>query len=108
MLGNEDLTPEEIQSYELGYQSILTDKMKVKIDLFINQCRDFIVTTSWAPVDMYTANEMALQLTGSTIEQLLASGVHWLIHYKQKMGKFLKRCKKGWKIVARCLALAVR
>ncbi len=36
VLGNKNLDSEEITSYELGYQSLLFDRLKARIDLFYN------------------------------------------------------------------------
>jgi iron complex outermembrane receptor protein len=38
--GNRDLDPEEIISYELGYQAVLFQRLKARIDLFYNDLRN--------------------------------------------------------------------
>ena len=42
IIGNEDLKPENIETYELGYQTFIKRKMKMKVDLFYNRIDDFI------------------------------------------------------------------
>jgi outer membrane receptor protein involved in Fe transport len=43
ILDNRDLDPEEILSYELGYQTVLFERLKVRIDLFYNQIEGLII-----------------------------------------------------------------
>jgi iron complex outermembrane receptor protein len=38
--GNRGLKPEEITSYELGYQTVLFQRLKARVDLFYNDLRD--------------------------------------------------------------------
>ena len=38
--GNKDLDPEEITSYELGYQTLLFKRLKARVDLFYNDLRN--------------------------------------------------------------------
>lgn len=51
--GREDLKAEKMQSYELGYQSFLNQKAKLRIDLFVNQCQDFIVYSQLVTTERY-------------------------------------------------------
>lgn len=71
--GNEDIRPEKIESYELGYQTSLNKHLKTRVDLFVNRSKDFISRTPWEKTDVYTADELAIYLKGRTIAQLLAS-----------------------------------
>jgi iron complex outermembrane recepter protein len=46
ILGNRHLKPEEITSYELGYQSLLFKRLKARIDLFYNRLDNMSTGTS--------------------------------------------------------------
>jgi len=50
VLGNENLNPEKIQTYELGYQTLIKRKARIKIDLFYNKITDFIGTGDYVPI----------------------------------------------------------
>ncbi len=54
-LGNEDLNPEKITAYEIGYQTLLMERIKGRIDLFYNEYKDFIDARTG---EMYAANEL--------------------------------------------------
>jgi len=41
-LGNTELRPEEMLSYELGYQVLLFERLRVRVDLFYNQLEQLI------------------------------------------------------------------
>src|SRR5205823_4233448 len=43
-LGNRDLHSEEIRSYEAGYQALLLERLRVRVDLFYNQVAQLIAT----------------------------------------------------------------
>ncbi|NVM04154.1 MAG: TonB-dependent receptor, partial [Candidatus Helarchaeota archaeon] len=51
IIGNENLSPEKIQTYEFGYQTFLRRKTRIKIDLFYNKTNDFIGTGDFIPVE---------------------------------------------------------
>lgn len=53
--GDEDLKPEKITAYEIGYQTFLMERIKGRIDLFYNVYKDFI---SAELKEMYAANEL--------------------------------------------------
>ena len=40
--GNPDLRPEKITSYQAGYEALLNDRIKCKLDLFYDQLKDFV------------------------------------------------------------------
>jgi iron complex outermembrane receptor protein len=40
--GDPDLRPEKIASYEAGYEALLNDRIKCKLDLFYDQLKDFV------------------------------------------------------------------
>jgi outer membrane receptor protein involved in Fe transport len=50
IVGNENLSPEKIQTYELGYQTILNKKARLTADIFYNKINDFIGTGEFSPV----------------------------------------------------------
>ncbi|MCK4533793.1 TonB-dependent receptor, partial [bacterium] len=54
-VGNEDLTPEKITTYEIGYQTFLMERVKARVDLFYNQYKDFINARAGA---WYLPNEV--------------------------------------------------
>lgn len=45
LLGNQDLAPEEITAFEVGYQGMWTDDLMVTTDLFHNRMRDAVEIT---------------------------------------------------------------
>ncbi|MFC1561567.1 TonB-dependent receptor plug domain-containing protein [candidate division KSB1 bacterium] len=54
IIGNEKLKPENIETFELGYQTFYKSSLKLKIDLFYNRIDDFIGTGDFIPQSFYT------------------------------------------------------
>ncbi len=50
--GNEKLEPEELMAYELGYQTFITRKVKARLDLFLNEYKDFIKFDNYSTTDI--------------------------------------------------------
>ena len=44
IIGNENLSPEKIETIECGYQTFIKRKLNIKVDLFYNKISDFIGT----------------------------------------------------------------
>ncbi len=61
--GIEDLEPEKITSYEMGYYTFLMDRIKGRIDLFYNQYKDFIEAT----YELYGTEEILPGIPGGTL-----------------------------------------
>jgi outer membrane receptor protein involved in Fe transport len=49
VVGNQELEPEKITSYEAGYEALFANKIKCKIDLFYNHLTDFITLQMGPP-----------------------------------------------------------
>lgn len=49
IMGNTDLDPERIISFELGYQTFLSERLKARIDLFYNDVDNFIELSGTPP-----------------------------------------------------------
>lgn len=68
IIGNEDLSPERIETIEIGYQTFLKRKLKLKTDLFYNKTSDFIGTGDIKPkTDPLTGNPIPSILTQSFV-----------------------------------------
>ncbi len=83
--GNKDLRPEKINSYELGYQMPLFERVKGKIDLFYNELSDLIAetTTMGVPIQStYVNSGDAIALGGEMgVDIDIAKGLSGLLNY---------------------------
>jgi len=50
IVGNENLSPEKIETLECGYQTFFKQKLKMKVDLFYNKTSGFIGTGDFIPI----------------------------------------------------------
>ena len=95
-VGNEDLTPEKITTYEIGYQTLLVDRVKARVDLFYNQYKDFInarAKLTSVPNELYPGSPVGPYYTylntGETegrggeisVEVLIAEGLTGMVNY---------------------------
>jgi len=84
ILGNRDLDPEEITSYEVGYQAFLFKRLKARIDLFYNEIDRFIDSPEPTGPDQLTIpNKENGSIFGGefSLEFLLAEWLKGFLNY---------------------------
>jgi len=90
ILGNRDLDPEEITSYEFGYQAFLFRRLKARIDLFYNQIDQFIDSPEpTGPLELTILNREDGSIFGGefSLEFLLAEWLQGFFNYSYQERK---------------------
>ena len=87
--GNKELDPEDITSYDLGYQANLFDRLRAKLDLFYYDMKKFVNTLGeWIPISptegvVTTKNEGEAEGIGGEVglDYLITPWLSGLINY---------------------------
>ncbi|MFC1492954.1 TonB-dependent receptor plug domain-containing protein [candidate division KSB1 bacterium] len=90
--GNEELEPENIETYEFGYQTFYKSNVKFKIDLFHNKVDNFIGTGDFIPTSFFldpgTGAPIINPLTGLPIPQAMTQSFVNLGYAEMYGGEF--------------------
>lgn len=84
--GNEELDPEKLTAYELGYQTFIGEKVKGMLNLFLNEYKDFILFANYSTTQIpyYTYRNIGkAESVGGELDFnfLFSDGISGILNY---------------------------